>query len=233
MGVNIIIPVYNEKGSIAKVLTDWSKIISRIPDSSILLIDDGSQDGTAEIIDTFSLRNPAIKVIHKKNGGHGSAILTGYRESLKSGSEWTFQLDSDDQIPAEEFWKLWEKRELSTFILANRKDRHDPLHRLVIWFFHRVLVFLLFGIWISDPNVPFRLMKNSSLRRYSKILKFDPFAPNLFLSILARHDGVQTLDVPVHHKVRETGASVLNPRKLLFVCLRCVKEIFQLRAELV
>jgi len=57
------------------------------------------------------------------------------------------------------------------------------------------------------------------------------FAPNIFLSVLAKKRG-ETLDIPVTHKIRTTGVPSLKLGKLMKVCLRCVKETIALRKEL-
>lgn len=91
--ISIIIPVYNVKkylkdcldGILMQTYTDWECI----------LVDDGSKDGSAEICDSYALRDARFKVIHKENGGVSSARNMGLKEAR---GEWVAFVDADDMI---------------------------------------------------------------------------------------------------------------------------------------
>lgn len=232
MSVIVVIPVYNEQECIAGVLKDWTKMVQPIPGSQVLVVNDGSKDGTGAVLDELARKEPLLKILHQPNGGHGVAVMNGYREALKLEPEWIFQCDSDDQIPASDFPRLWEKRGESPFILGRRYDRHDPLYRIILSRFNRFLVWLTFGVYLKDPNIPFRLMKTSFFKElYEVIAPMGAFAPNVFFSILAKRRGAQTLDIPITHKIRETGTPSLKPIKMAKICWRCAKELFALRLK--
>lgn len=232
MNLIIVMPVYNEEEVLENVVKNWLSLAKNIPESFLLVVNDGSTDKTALILNRLSVQYQQLKPIHKKNGGHGSAVLEGYKYALSLNPDWIFQVDSDDQIPASEFGKLWDKRNQSDFVLGRRYYRQDPLSRIIISKLNRILIFLLFGVIVKDPNIPFRLMRSELLSIYLKNLPSNPFAPNIFLSILARTRGVDTLDIPVVHRIRSTGTPSIRWNRLFSICTRVSREMILFRLKI-
>jgi len=107
--LTVIMPVYNEAECIEGVARSWLGMLkSQGMSFTLLLINDGSRDGTRERLDHLA-REAEISVVHKQNEGHGPTILGGYRQASKD-SEWVFQVDSDDEIRASCFPALWAAR---------------------------------------------------------------------------------------------------------------------------
>ena len=228
----IIMPAYNEENCIEKVVHSWmTNVINRHPGSEMIVINDGSKDNTRQILDKLKKEFKRFKAIHKINEGHGATIVRGYLESTKTPHEWVFQTDSDDQFFQKDFDKLWRCRHKSNFILGNRLKRFDPLHRLILTKINVMLVAILFGCYIRDPNVPYRLMKIEYLKRLLRLLPKDVFAPNNILSILALKDGRNLISIPISHKERKTGKISIVKWKLIKVCFKMVKDLafFRLR----
>ncbi|MCO6432075.1 MAG: glycosyltransferase family 2 protein [Deltaproteobacteria bacterium] len=227
-------PAYNEEGCIAEVVKRWLGEISLIPDAAVemIVVNDGSRDSTGEILDSIAAHEPQLIVVHQKNGGHGTALLRAYREALQRNPDWVFHVDSDDQFLPQDFVKLWSRRGESQFIMGRRAVRHDAFHRLVITRILLLFNMLIFGAFLKDANVPYRLIKGSYLRKLLGVLPQDVFAPNIFLAVLARKDGQDLMEIPVGHRDRETGKVSIVRWRLIKACLRCVRELFLFRAGL-
>lgn len=225
--LGVVIPVYNEGECIAEVITSWDTFLrGYVGDNFIIqLINDGSKDNTPNILDSLLPQVKNLRVVHQKNGGHGNAVLNGYKKIMEYNPEWVFQVDSDNQFLPADFPKLWEKRNESNFLLGYRKVRYDDFNRLIITRIVRVLNFALYRCYIPDANIPYRLIKGDYLKKLVAALPEDPFAPNIFLSVLARRDGNDTKNIPVTHKERETGQVSIIKLKLLKVCIRSAKEL--------
>jgi dolichol-phosphate mannosyltransferase len=225
----VVIPVYNEQECIEEVITSWGNFLKNYLTANtafrMVVVNDGSKDTTPQILDKIAPSLPYLQVIHQKNGGHGNAVLNGYREAIKYNPEWVFQTDSDNQFLPDDFPKLWEQRSKSNFLLGYRKKRYDDFNRLMITRIVRLLNFMLFGIFITDANIPYRLIKGSYLGKLLKAIPEAPFAPNIFLSVLAKKDGNDVMSIPVTHKERETGQVSIIKWKLLKVCFRTAKEL--------
>lgn len=201
----IVMPAYNEAGYIEETINSWSRVVSDSPGSEILVINDGSTDGTKDKLDSLSKKLSGLTVIHKENEGHGKTILLGYQKALETSHTWVFQTDSDGHFDPDDFYKLWEKRNNSPFVLGHRQKRKDSLDRLIITRLASVWILLLFGKHIKDPNIPFRLMKKDYLKKILKKVPEGVFALNIFLSILASKDGHNLHHIPVSHQARKKG----------------------------
>jgi dolichol-phosphate mannosyltransferase len=224
----IVIPVYNESGCIEKVIRSWGTFIQQyLPNESfkIIVVNDGSKDQTPQILDALSSELNYLQVVHQKNGGHGNAVLNGYKIATTLHPEWVFQVDSDNQFLPDDFPKLWSRKEESNFILGYREKRYDDANRLVITRIVRMINLALFGVYIVDSNIPYRLIKGAYLPKLLNALPNYPFAPNIFLSVLAKRDGNDLMSISVTHKERITGQVSIIKWKLLKVCMRTAKEL--------
>ena len=228
----VVMPAYNEQGCIKEVVADWLSVLSAFSGSKLIVVNDGSKDSTGEILDGLASVHTQLEVIHQKNAGHGAALYNGYKDALSRDPQWVFQVDSDNQFLASDFIKLWNQREKSEFILARREKRDDPLHRLVISSLARGLIFSLFGVYIKDANVPFRLIRGDYLKCLLEVMPQGVFAPNIFLSILAAKDGRDLRNVAVSHLTRKTGSVSIVRLTLIRACFRSLDELWGLRLSL-
>lgn len=227
----LVMPAYNEGECIERVVSSWMKIVDRYGGSEMLIINDGSTDNTKSKLDALSPHYKNLTVVHKTNDGHGAAVLKGYLKAVASTHDWVFQTDSDDQFIPEDFSTLWQLRTISDFILGNRSQRNDPLHRRIITRMVRLFNLIVFGTYIPDANIPYRLMKREYLSAMLKVLPSDLFAPNIFLSIIAKKDGRKLGNVTISHKERKTGHISIVKWKLIKVCCRGLKELCVFRSN--
>ena len=171
------------------------------------MLDDGSTDGTTDLVRDLALRHRQVVLRVKENEGHGTTVLTGYREAVGL-ADWVFQVDSDDEIPATEFTQLWAARQGVDAVLGVRTERGQGVARLVITTAARLSVRALFGARVRDANCPFRLMRSAALAPLLSRMPTEMFAPNVPISgaLAARGSVAQ---VPVSHHDRAAGESSL------------------------
>ena len=234
--LSIVMPAYNEEDCIEQVVESWTGFLrQRFPNekTTLIVINDGSKDKTGEILDRIKETNPLLTVVHQPNGGHGNAVVNGYKMALKLGSEYVFQTDSDDQFIHDDFDKLWDKRNQSDFILGYREIRHDAKVRLFITRFLRSTISAVYGTFILDSNIPFRLIKGTFLQKLMNQLPDPaPFAPNIFLAVMAKKSGQELFDIPITHRERVSGTVSIVKWNLWKVCIRSFKELLNFRLEL-
>lgn len=232
----VVIPAYNEEACIENVIELWTQGISKIlmnENFKILVINDGSKDSTGGILDQISISNKYLIAMHQLNGGHGNAVVNGYKFAVEMDPDYIFQTDSDDQFIPEDFKHFWDLREKSDFILGFRQIRHDDPFRLLITKILKFSLLIIYGTYINDANIPFRLFKTSFLRKLLAVLpKPIPFAPNIFLSVLSKKTNQKLFNIPVIHKERETGEVSIKHMKLLKVCWQSLKELVLFRINL-
>jgi glycosyltransferase involved in cell wall biosynthesis len=235
--LSIVMPAYNEEECIEVVVGNWMALLDQHfqpqGETRLIVVNDGSKDRTGLILDGIKDRYPRLVVVHQPNGGHGNAVVHAYRKAVEIDSEYVFQTDSDDQFEPQDLLKLWEKRHQSDFILGYRQVRHDAPFRLFVTKVLQASLFAIYGTFISDSNIPFRLIKGDFLKKLLAQLPHPvPFAPNIFLAVMAKKSGQNLLDLPITHKERATGEVSIKKMKLLKVCWQSFKELAQFRMEL-
>jgi len=226
MRLIVVMPTYNEAECIEKVCKKWLALVKNYSPAKLIVINDGSKDNTQAILDSLQSQNPELAVVHQPNGGHGKAVLNGYQKAIELNPEYIFQVDSDDQFIPEDFALLWQRKEESKFITGFRKQRYDEPVRLLITKILRVVIFLFFQVRIKDANIPYRLMRADFLKKIISFLPTACFAPNIFLSVLAKKSGQKLIEIPVTHQERKTGQVSIFKWKLYKVCLESLKELF-------
>ena len=226
-----VIPAYNEEGNITRVVSDWSRELGRLFGDSyrIIVIDDGSRDQTGALLDNLSKENTQLIVKHQKNQGHGAAVMHGYQLAAAMDTQSIFQTDSDDQFDAADFDKLWQRRAESKCILGFRRTRHDSVYRIALSKMAGFLVWGLFFVRLKDSNVPYRLMEKQFLQDALPLVPTGSFAPNICLSIIAAYKKQALLHIPVNHRKRMAGQSIVS-KALIRGCIRSFYDLLRLRA---
>ena len=225
--LSVIMPVYNEQGAIVAAVDEVKQhVLSLIPESELVVVDDGSRDATGRLLDEAAANDPRIKVIHQSNGGHGAALLTG----LKSAhGEYVFLIDSDRQIALDSFKAAW------TEVLAGRdavfgvrRRRYDPVLRLYLSRLIKHSVNILFRVELSDANAPYKLFRRGIFQEARECVPDGTLAPSMFLAIFAKSRGYNILEIDVTHKERDTGEVTLRKFKLLKFCARGLGQMLSL-----
>lgn len=227
--LTIVMPAYNEQDIIDATVKEWhTEVIAKLPGSRLLVIDDCSTDGTTDKLRELARTLPGVEFVRQEtNGGHGRALLDGFRQAR---SAFVFQTDSDRQHSPADFWKLWEQREQFDFVFGVRARRQDGPSRRIVATLMRVLNLLLWQRWIADANCPFKLMKSDALAAVLRQIPPDAFIPMVMISILARRGKFRVAEVPVQHFQRRGGtASLKGIGRWIRVARTCVWQLARMR----
>jgi glycosyltransferase involved in cell wall biosynthesis len=217
--LTVVMPVYNEGAGVGPVLREWCGVLRQVGiEFVIALYDDGSGDETAQALAALARELPEVRLTSQANRGHGPTILRGYREAR---SAWIFQTDSDGEIPASEFPRLWERREEFDFILGRRTGRPQSGARKLVSRVARGMIRIAFGAGVVDVNSPCRLMRRARLTPLLEGLPETLFAPNVALSGLAVAHRLRWLELPVRFAPRTFGQGSLARWRIARVALRC------------
>ena len=225
--LSVIMPVYNEEGAIVAAVGEVKQhILGLIPESELVVVDDGSRDATGRLLDDAAASDARIKVIHQPNGGHGAALLTGLKAA---NGEYIFLIDSDRQILLDNFLAAW--TEVLTgrdAVFGVRRRRYDPVLRLYLSRLVRHSVNVLFRVQLSDANAPYKLFRRGIWNEARECVPDGTLAPSLFLAIVAKSRGYNILELDVTHKERDTGEVTLRKFKLLRFCARGLGQMLSL-----
>jgi dolichol-phosphate mannosyltransferase len=228
--LSVVMPVYNEAEAIAAAVDEVQRLVlDLVPGSELVVINDGSRDNTGELLDAAASKDPRIRVIHQKNGGHGAALLTGLRAA---SGEYLFLIDSDRQIPLDDFGKAWQQvTNGRDAVFGVRRRRYDPALRLYITRLVRQSVNVLFRVKLYDANVPFKLFRRAIWNDARECVPDGTLAPSMFLAIVAKSRGYNILELDVTHKERDTGEVSLRRLKLLKFCAQGFSQMIALRSR--
>lgn len=225
--LSVVMPVYNEEGSIAAAVDEVKTcVLAAVPGGELWVIDDGSVDATARILDSLARDDGRVHVVHQPNGGHGSALLTGL---ARARGEWILLVDSDRQIPLECFASAWGKRAAVDVLLGRRKSREDPLTRKAVSATLRMQIAVLFGFWVADANVPFKLVRRSFWEEARGFVGTACLIPSVFVAVYARRAGFRCATIDVGYRKRGAGRTSLRKLKLLKFSARSFAQLVRFR----
>ena len=221
--LDVVMPVYDEEAVVGEVLRAWIAELDRLAiDFRILAYDDGSRDGTWEVLERTADEEPRLVAVRQANRGHGPTVLRGYREA---SAEWVFQVDSDGEMPCAGFDELWRRRHGYDLLLGWRRNRRGPAGRRLVTAVARTAVRRLFGGDVRDVNVPFRLIRREVLARLLDDVPASAFAPNVLLSGLAARDGLPIYQTAVDDRERPAGSGSLGALRLARGAARSFAEL--------
>jgi len=203
--ISVFFPAYNDGGTIpSMVLTALMALRDVADDYEILVINDGSADYTASVLDELASRYPELRVIHhERNTGYGGALRSGFSHATK---ELIFYTDGDAQYDPRELVRLVAAWHDGVDLVNGYKiSRSDPLHRVVIGRLYHWMVKLAFGLHLRDVDCDFRLMRRSIFDRVH--LESDSGVICVELMTKVQDAGFRIAEVPVHHYHRAYGKS--------------------------
>lgn len=203
--LHVILPVYNEKDGIYTVLKAWKKELDRHSISyRILVCEDGSTDGTKEILK--SVQNKFNLIINQKRcrRSYGGAVIDGIKNS---SSEFILCIDSDGQCDPKDFSKFWKRRRQADVIMGWRTKRNNPYQRRVYSFLFKIAFRLLFSTQLHDPSCPFVLFKRQKVVSYIKMLNFlkEGFWWG-FVGMCVKNN-IAIEEIPIRHNARLSGTT--------------------------
>jgi len=211
-GLSVFFPAYNDSGTIASMVIRTVQTASKLtPDFEVIVVDDGSADGTADIADELARTYPQVRAVHHPiNRDYGAALQTGFRSATK---ELIFYTDGDAQYDPTELTLLWERIADADLVNGYKISRADPVHRIFIGRIYHHIVSLMFGLKLRDVDCDFRLMRRTIFERINLEKTSGIICVEMMKKI--QDAGFRIVEVPVHHFHRAYGTSqFFNFRRL-------------------
>jgi glycosyltransferase involved in cell wall biosynthesis len=203
--LSIFFPAYNDEGSIAELIHKAFALLPRFAnDYEVIVVNDGSRDGTAALLDDLSRKLPRLRVVHHpRNRGYGGALRTGFEHATK---DLIFYTDGDGQYDVRELAKLIPLMTKDVDVVNGYKiKRSDARRRIVLGAAYKFLARCLFGLPIRDVDCDFRLMRREVIQRIELTSTSGVVCTEMIYKLRAAD--CRFAETPVHHYPRLHGQS--------------------------
>jgi glycosyltransferase involved in cell wall biosynthesis len=203
--ISIFFPAFNDEGSIGGLVREALDLLPSLTgDYEVLVINDGSSDGTAAIIDELAAGHPQVRAIHHdRNRGYGGALQTGFKESEK---ELVFYTDGDGQYDVRELTRLWPLMVEGVAVVNGYKARRaDGAVRKILGGTYNRAARFLFNLPVRDVDCDFRLIRKSALQELGELSNSGAVCVELIRGLHTR--GAVFAEVEVNHYPRLHGRS--------------------------
>ena len=214
----VIIPTYNEKENIEKIIR---KVFSLPYPFDILIVDDGSPDGTAEIVKSLQKEYPESLYIQERKGklGLGTAYIHGFIWALEKHYEYIFEMDADfSHNPDDLIQLLHACKDEADVVIGSRYIKgvnvvNWPMNRVLMSYFASGYVRLITGIKIQDATAGFICYRRKVLEKipFEKI-RFVGYAFQIEMKFTALQYGFKVLEIPIIFTDRTAGTSKMSTR---------------------
>jgi len=225
----VMIPTYQERENIGQVIESILQLNAHL-DLTVLVVDDNSPDGTAEVVRKLAERDSRVKLLLRtKRRGRGTAGAAGFQAALELNPDYVIEMDGDGSHQPASIPDLLQAAEKADLVLGSRyvsggKDAERSwLRRFITWLV-RLFIRWQFGFQVKDVSSGFRCFRAEALR------KIDPedlisTGPSIVLEVLAKaHQlGLKITEVPINFVDRKAGQTKLTFLTLLETLIMALK----------
>ena len=214
----VIIPTYNEKENIEKIIR---KVFSLPHAMDILVVDDGSPDGTAQIVKSLMPQFPNQLHLEERKGklGLGTAYIHGFKWALRSSYEYIFEMDADFSHNPDDLLRLRAACEqgadmsIGSRYIQGVNVVNWPMKRVLMSYFASVYVRWVMRIDIQDATAGFVCFKRKTLQTIPlDKIKFVGYAFQIEMKFTAIQYGFRVVEVPIIFTDRTEGVSKMSTK---------------------
>lgn len=214
----VLIPTYNEKENIEKIIR---KVFSLTQVFHILIIDDGSPDGTADIVRQLQGEFAGKLYLEERNGkqGLGTAYIFGFKWGLKNDYEFIFEMDADFSHNPDDLIRLREAClkdcdvAIGSRYIKGVNVVNWPMSRVLMSYFASVYVRFVTGIPIQDATAGFKCYRRIVLETIElNKIKFVGYAFQIEMKFTALKHGFKVVELPIIFTDRTEGTSKMSTR---------------------
>lgn len=216
-GALVIIPTYNELENLPIII---GKVFDAVPEAHVLVMDDGSPDGTGALADELAAADPRITVIHREGKlGLGTAYLAGFAEGIARGYEFLIELDADGSHPPEKLPEMLGIAASDPAIGLVIGSRWTDGGQVVDWPKRREVLSrsantyarIMLGVSVHDVTAGFRVYRSSLISRLDlNGIDSKGYCFQVDMTLRSIDAGARVVEVPITFKDRELGQSKMS-----------------------
>ena len=214
MKIIVIIPTYNEKENINEII---DAVLSQHESLEILIVDDNSPDGTADMVKKLQEKNSKIH-LHQRAGklGLGSAYREGYVIALEKGADYIVQMDADFSHNPKYLLDMIAMKDSADVIIGSRYIKgisvlNWPLRRILLSYFANQYAKFITGVKVEDLTAGFKFISRDALKRVdlSKV-KSNGYGFQIEMNYAFHSTGSTIAETPILFMDREHGVSKMS-----------------------
>lgn len=226
----VIIPTYNERENLPRILPMVLEQDARL---EVLVIDDGSPDGTGKLADQLAAENPRIHVVHRSGKlGLGTAYIAGFRWGIERGYDWLFEMDADfshDPAHLPQFIEAIQDHDIvigSRYLEGRVTVVNWPIGRLMLSYFANEYARFVTGLPVFDLTAGFKAYRREVLEQIplDRVLA-EGYAFQIEMKFRAWKKGFRLAEVPIVFVDRTLGESKMSKN----IIYEAVWKVWQLR----
>jgi dolichol-phosphate mannosyltransferase len=211
----VVIPTYNEVGNLAPLV---EQVLAQDPRLDILVVDDGSPDGTGALADSLAAKEPRMQVLHRAGKlGLGTAYIMGFRWALERGYDYVFEMDADfshDPAHLKQFLKTVIEADLvigSRYLGGRVTVVNWPMGRLLLSYCANIYARWLTGLHIWDLTGGFKCFRRRVLEGIDlSRVRSNGYGFQIEMSVRAWRKGFTLKEIPIVFVDRTEGQSKMN-----------------------
>ncbi len=210
----MVVPTYNEADNVAWII---DRLRRAQPGVDVLVVDDGSPDGTGAIADALAEHDPQIHVLHRtEKAGLGAAYLHGFRWALAEGYDVIGEMDADGSHQPEQLHLLLDRLRTADLVIGSRWVKGGsvvnwPLSREALSRGGNLYVRMLLGITVRDATAGFRVFRRGALEKIDlATVQSTGYVFQTELVTRALRAGLVVAEVPIEFIERVRGASKMS-----------------------
>jgi len=204
ISLSVIFPAFNEEKNIENTLLNSIDYMnSRFKDFEIIVVDDGSTDGTSILVKKYTNKYPTIILkTHDRNYGYGQALKTGFDIANK---QFIFFMDSDGQFDISDIDNFVNHISNSKVIIGYRYNRADPINRKINTFLYHLYLRTIFRLRVKDVDCAFKIFPRDAYLKIKPIQSEGTFFSAELLTKFKKAD-YTFIKIPVNHYPRKYGS---------------------------
>jgi dolichol-phosphate mannosyltransferase len=211
----VIVPTYNERENIARLIEN---VLGQDPRLEILVVDDGSPDGTAEIVEGIIAVNPRVNILRRpRKMGLGTAYVAGFRWALERSYDFVFEMDADFSHDPQHLPEFLRAIQAADLVLGSRYREGKvtvvnwPIARLILSYFANVYARQVTGLQVWDATGGFKCFRRSVLEAIDlNKVRSNGYAFQIEMSYRASKRGFRIVEIPIVFVDRTEGQSKMS-----------------------
>jgi len=211
----VVVPTYNERENITRIV---KAVLEKDARLEMLIVDDGSPDGTGDIVENIGKENPRVHLLRRaKKMGLGTAYIAGFKWSLERGYEYTFEMDADfshDPAHLPHFLRAIETADLvlgSRYIGGKVTVVNWPISRLLLSYYANLYARLVTGLRLWDSTGGFKVYRKAVLQAIDlDDVRSNGYAFQIEMSFRAWRKGFRIVEIPIVFVDRTEGTSKMS-----------------------